>query len=227
MCKPMKRFLFTYFVILFSLTLFCQETKLVIIKKAKKSKYISECYHVLKSDKQTKHGEYIKYSGLTKDKYKQIKKGKLDPGEYIKIKGNYINGKKSGEWVEYSQPFSLMTKGYYENDNKIGVWITAREKGQVLERFDYSNNKKLPPIIQINTSYPKSAVELELQGTVTVSFMQHKDCSISDVLVTKSLSADCDKIAINAIKRLGEFSIKYGVDCQEKQETYSIEFKLD
>ena len=150
----------------------------MVKKKARKSKYISECYHVLKSDKQTKHGEYIKYSGLTKD-------------------------------------------------NKVGIWITVREKGQVSERFDYDNNKKLPPIIQVNISYPKRAMEAGLQGTVSISYKIHDDCSISDVLVTQSLSADCDEAVINVIKTISRFSMKYGVDCKEKQETYSLEFKLD
>ena len=204
---------------------FCQDTK-PVTKKFNGSKQISEMYSVLKSDVQTKQGEYISYFQVTDYEYKQIKKGTHKSDGYIKQKGNYKNGNKDGEWVEYSRPYELKTKGNYKNDKKVGIWLTSKEQGKVFERFDYDNNKKLSPIIHINPTYPRSAVESELEGTVTVSFQTHIDCSITDITVTKSLSVDCDRTAIESIKKYEELFKKYGVDCEEKTERQEIKFVL-
>jgi TonB family protein len=222
----MLRHFFTFFTLVLSLTAICQETKLVT-KKFNDSKQISECYSVLKSDGKTKHGEYISYFKAEGNVNKQIRKGTFKSENYIKQKCTYKYGKKDGEWIKYSQRFQLEVKGNYKEDKKVGIWLTSMERGQVIERFDFDTKKKLSPTITINAHYPESAVSAKLQGTVIVSFQTHQDCTISNISITKSLSADCDKAAIEAIKRFGEFYKRYGIDCQEKTETQTYNFTFN
>ena len=224
----MNRIIAIFFIQICGLATNCQETK-KITKDFSSSNQISECYSVLKSDKQIKHGEFISYFQLTKDEYKQIKKSKIKLNDYIKQKGNYKNGKKDGEWIEYFTPSEFKSKGNYINDKKVGVWITSKEKGQVMERFDYDNNVKLKPEIHLKIQYPSKAKEKQIEGLVIVSFQNHKDCSLSDFYVIKSLSFECDKEAVDSLKKLGELNRKYGVPiyCDERTDTLRVNFKLD
>ena len=222
----MNRILTTFLILIYTLTAICQETKL-IIKHFPNSKQISESYSVLKSDKQTKHGEYISYFLLTEVEFNEIKKGTLKLEHYIKQKGNYAIGKKDGEWIEYSRPSILQTTGNYSNDKKVGIWATSKEQGQVLERYDFDNNKKLKPFIRVSvTNYPKSAVEHEVQGSVYVKYKINKGCSLSDIEVIKSLSNDCDIVATETVSQLERYLKKYSQNCDEKIDTLEVKFTL-
>ncbi|NOG96179.1 MAG: TonB family protein [Bacteroidetes bacterium] len=230
----MKGQFLIFSTLLFALTATCQETKLVTKKIGGQ---ISEKYYVLKSDGTTKHGEYISFYTVTDEEYKEVKKGTLSENFITKEKGYYKFGKKDSLWTEYLAPQrssknggrqtaygGTKSEGHYKNDKKVGVWLTY--KNEVTERFDYDNNKKLQPYIHVNAVYPQSAKESGLQGTVTVSYQTHKDCSVTEINVTKSLSPDCDKAAIDAIKKMSDLLKKYGIDCEEKIETQDINFKL-
>lgn len=168
--------------------------------------------------------------------------------EYIKQKGEYLNGKKVGKWVE-NATFSKSQKGEYVNDKKvgiwntfyngektasfdhdtnkkIGVWLIRKENGKVLERYDYDNNIQLQPIIRFNISYPNIAKENEIQGIVKISYQINSDCSIDNIIVIKSLSSECDKAAIDAVKKYGELFKIYGNNCEDKNEEKEFNFKL-
>lgn len=222
----MKEIILISLNLLMALSLTCQETKL-IIRNFNDSKQIAEKYSVLKSDGKTKHGEYVSYFRIPDQQYKSLKNEKRILESYIKVKANYKEGKKDGEWEEYDRPFSLRTKGKYLNDKKIGIWQIVKESGQVIESFNYDNGQKLPPIIQVFVEYPYSAKESLLEGTVVINFKTNKDCSVTDITITKNLSKDCDKSAIQWINRISELRKKYGAICEEKTETREIKFKLE
>lgn len=57
-----------------------------------------------------------------------------------------------------------------------------------------------------NLVYPTIAQKQELQGTVFIRFVVEKDGSIGETKVEKSLSPECDKAAISAIKKLKKFT---------------------
>ncbi|MBR1733368.1 MAG: energy transducer TonB [Alloprevotella sp.] len=57
-----------------------------------------------------------------------------------------------------------------------------------------------------NTVYPEIALEQGLQGTVTLRFKVDVDGSISAVTVKKSLSRECDKAAMDVVKKLPRFT---------------------
>ena len=217
----MKKIITIALIMLNSFIGLCQETKLMITKY-RDSEQIMEKFYVLKSDGKTKHGEYLFYDKAPENDYKKYKNDTSRLKYLIKIIGNYDNGKKSGHWVQTG------SEGDYLNGKKVGVWIiNCIEDGQVSERFDYDNNKKLEPFILVRLHYPKKSLENGIQGSVTVAYNEHSDCTITDIHIEKSLSEDCDAEAIKAIIKTGEFLKKYGVNCEEKAEHSELKFKLN
>ena len=97
------------------------------------------------------------------------------------------------------QALELKTQGKYSNDKKVGIWLTISEGGNIIEQFDYDLNKKLPPKLSFQLHYPGKAREDGTEGRVIVSFLVNQDCSITDMKVIKSLSAECDKAALDAM----------------------------
>lgn len=57
-----------------------------------------------------------------------------------------------------------------------------------------------------NTKYPEIALEQGLQGTVTLRFKVDVDGSISQVSVKKGLSRECDKAAMDVVRKLPRFT---------------------
>lgn len=57
-----------------------------------------------------------------------------------------------------------------------------------------------------NTVYPEIALEQGLQGTVMLRFKVDVDGSISTVSVKKSLSRECDKAAMDVVRKLPRFT---------------------
>lgn len=160
----MKAQLITVCIVILNLILYCQETEL-IVKKFKGSKQIFEEYYVLKSDKSTKHGKYTSYFRFINEDYKKFRKGDLNLNEFIKNKGNFENGKKEGDWTEFTEPSALKSvgnyysgkkggewieyispskkrKGIFSNSEKTGVWITYKND-KVIASYDYDNDKKV------------------------------------------------------------------------------------
>ena len=111
----------TFFLFILTLDVFGQETKLITIKFAY-SEQISERYSVLKSDGNTKHGEYTSYRKLPESDFEVVKKENMGIENYIKSKGNYSNGKKNGYWIEYTK--GVKSQGNYTVGNKTGIWST-------------------------------------------------------------------------------------------------------
>jgi len=246
-CNAMKRNILTILLIVFTSYSFCQDVKKVI-KKFDHSKQISESYSVLKSDKNIKHGEYISYFRFSDNDETLIKNGIKKLEDLIKEKGNYNNGKKDGFWIESVNKIEIDSGKYsngkrvgiwntynskekvksfdYDNNKKIGIWLTYKEKGMVTERFDYDNNIQLEPYIRFNISYPNIARENGIQGIVRIRFHINTDCSIDNISIVQSLSPECDKAAIDAIKKYGELYKKYGKNCVDLTEEQDLNFRL-
>jgi TonB family protein len=226
MCNAMniQRYL-TFFLTLFSLDSFSQERELVTLTFPE-SKQLSESFYVLKSDSKIKHGEYVSYFRISDDVFKQVQNGQMKLENYIKVKGNYDYGKKSGDWIEYSSPSVLKFHGKYLANKKVGIWLTYKEHGQVEERYDYDRDLKLQPIIHLNTLYPPMAREKGIEGTVMVSYKINSNCTVSNIQLDKRLEADCDSVAIRSIRRFGELLEEYGVVCTDSIVKQDIKFVL-
>ena len=185
-----------------------QETGSVKVK-FKDSRQFQEVYEVLKSNKGIKHGVYTLYFNATAYDI-ELKKGDPQPVELIRQKGNFVNGKKEGEWITYAYPNVIESKGVYQDNKKTGIWETRKENGQVTERFDYTDNKKVAPVIRINAVYPREEEKAGVQGKVIVKFHVNSDCSIGQFSIEKGLSAACDQASLESMVKYNEFLKKYG-----------------
>ena len=223
----------TTFQILLFLNLFLsvttvlgQETKL-IVEKFEGSKQISRQYSVLKSNNLIKHGEYISYFRITENDRLHSKNVSIE--NFIKIKTKYKNGKLDGEWIEYDQPLAIKSKGQYINDKKVGVWETTKEAGQVIVKYDFDKKAYLKPVISVSPSYPAVAREngIAYNGKVIASYKIHADCSVTDIVIVKNLSKECDDEVIKLLTKLSLLQIKYCDSCEEKEYTKEFIFKLE
>ena len=201
-----------------------QETKLVI-EKFEGSKQISRQYSVLKSNNLIKHGEYISYFRITEND--RLHSKNVDVQNFIKIKTNYKNGKLDGEWIEYDQPLTIKSKGQYVNDKKVGVWETTKEARQVVVKYDFDKKVYLKPNISVPFNYPAYARENGVSGKVVASYKIHKDCSVTDIVIVKSLSRECDDEVIKLLTKLSSLQIKYGDSCEEKEYTKEFVFNFE
>jgi TonB family protein len=111
----MKKFILIVSFLLLRVSVYSQETKLVV----KEGLNVSEEYYVLKHDKRIKHGAYVKYQTVSISGVKLIESGQYknnqkdglwayfyrlslkSGGNNIKERGHYANGKKNGVWVYY------------------------------------------------------------------------------------------------------------------------------
>lgn len=244
-CK--KNLSLTILSMFFITYIYCQDLK-KIEKKFEHSKQISESYYVLKSDKNTKHGEYISYFRYSDIDESLIKNGIKKKEDFIKAKGNYVYGKKDGVWIEFVSKTEMDSGRYsngkkvgiwntywgsqkirsfdYDNNKRVGIWLTFKENGLVTERYDYDNNIQLEPIINLDIFYPEIAKEYGIQGIVKIQYHINADCSIDNISVVESLSPECDHAVINAMKKYAEMYKKYNKNCVDKIEEREIHFKL-
>jgi len=217
-------------VVLFSLclSLDAQDTKLVT-RKGGKPQQVSARYHVLRTNKKVKHGVYEVYFHRTQEQIKAIKKDRDSLVRYLKIRGAYVNGKKHGRWTEYSKPGVVYAEGQYDRDKKVGIWRTAKAGSEVMERYDFDNRKKLEPEINVHISYPPSARENGIQGTVKVEYRLNADCSISDVKVIQSVKGGCDAEAVRCLEKYFRYMKEYGAPrvCETKTDTFQVVFRLE
>lgn len=209
----------------FCLPLAAQKTKMVTRRFAH-TRQVAEQYAVLKSDERVKHGTYLSYFRLSEVEYKKLKRNELSPEQFIRQKGAYRHGKKHGEWVEYSRPGLLSSRGSYLEDEKTGIWETYKEQGQVAERYDHDKKEKLKPLIQVAIAYPEQARKARVEGKVVVSYRINTDCSIDQITVEKKLDPDCDRAAIDLIKKIGALSRIYDWECEERAVKQEFVYQL-
>lgn len=214
-----------YFLIILSLftttILFGQKTKKV--KNTIKEQFgkSTEVYYVFKSDKTTKHGEYIKKS---KDR------GVIE-------KGFYKYGVKDSLWTYYrnGKNQTLKSKGHFLNNEKIGEWNFYNFRGELIQTYDYSRDTILfekgdthrlkytcspkndnldsckdPAIIGGYTVmqeiilrkllYPPLAIENQIQGDVYISFEIDENGKGKNLELHKGIDPDLDAETLRVTK---------------------------
>ena len=60
----------------------------------------------------------------------------------LAAQGNYLNGKKHGNWTEFHPSGLISTVVHYENGKREGLSIVVDNTGQVLESTNYHNDEK-------------------------------------------------------------------------------------
>jgi len=122
----MKKNLCLLPILLFvTLVSFGQKTK----KIKENAVYGKAKFYVLKSDETKKHGKY-KITSYT-------------PPFRNLVKGNFIDGKKDGLWIEkYDQGGGqVKIKGKYDLGKKIGEWKFYNSEGKLIQVYDYKQNR--------------------------------------------------------------------------------------
>jgi TonB family protein len=213
----MRAKIILFLISIIALNYSCLSTK-VITKKSNGK--IIEKYHVLRSKKEVKHGEYYSYFVISKGNVVST---------YLKEKGYYKNGKKDSLWVEYYRPtrtvnHRIKSKGKYCNGEKVGIWLTY--KREVIEKYDFDKKKRLKPEIIVSLNYPETAKENGIQGSVFVCYKVKSDCSNYDIKILRSLSTECDEEVLRVINRLSELNKKYGVECKEEEVVREFKFRI-
>ncbi len=122
-------------------------------------------------------------------------------------KGNYINNKKSGKWVEYfgcekdSSVYTILEDGKkeYTFKSKYEDIFTVVE---VMPEFP-TGQTEMFKFIQSNIIYPKEAEQKKWIGKTFIKFVVNENGNIVDVEVAKSSGYDIlDDEAIRVIKSM-------------------------
>ena len=203
-----------------------QETQEIVVKFPN-SKQVREQYFVLNTNKNIRHGEYIRY----------YKTSKQDTGKkFVHSKGNFENGEKNGMWEYFESPENgikgkLIKKEFYTKGNKIGIWETHiyESKDHIVLKFDHDKNSEIEPDIRIYLEYPEKSKEQGIEGDVDVKFKILADCTFQDIEITKSLNPECDNEVLRRFYRMSELRKKYGSNmkkCEEKDIETTINFTL-
>lgn len=188
----MKKILL-FILILLPQFLYAQETRKMQNKKGK------ETYHVLKADKNTKQGTYIKRSYEDK----------------ILVKGQYENNKKSGIWEFYDLQGELVLKYDYSNDsivfNEMQDIITNKKykvlephigKSLTREPIYLGGDAYIISEVFRNIKYPAYALRNKKTGEVMVSFTVDKNGKTSNFHVKKPEGYGLDEEAIRVLELL-------------------------
>lgn len=167
---------------------------------------------------------------LIKNYYKESKQLKETYfiNDKLEKNGLYISYFKNRNYIS-TDSNNIQETGRYLNNKKIGVWVkNTRDRADIVqEQFDFDNNIKMPVKVYVLLKYPPLEQEKEIQGVVTLSYVQNKDCSFSNIEVIKSLSPSCDMESMRALKRTLELQQKYDNQCAEGTLTKDFTFKLD
>ena len=134
--------------LLFPVTLFSQELKIITFKEPRPDK-VKEVFQVYKKYPDIKHGFYKRY------KYGVLVEG-----------GFYKDDKKDSTWNIYTLKGQLIASGNYKNDKQTGIWHFYSPTGILVQKYDYdidsllffnvAEEKKFGPASSI---YPDTAFE--------------------------------------------------------------------
>jgi hypothetical protein len=146
---------------------YSQETKFVIKKN---NGYLFEEYYVLKSDKKTKHGEYVKY--ITSN----FSNNAIYPNKreiQLIENGTYKYGKKDGTWMTYNEN-KISSIINYQSDSLEGEYYHFWSDSIAMKSKSYFTDqiKSKDDTIVINTL--QDSLPVHIHGF----FKNNKECSI-------------------------------------------------
>ena len=199
-----------------------QELKKIVVKN--KDPFSIEEYHVLKSDKSIKHGEYIRKREKNK----------------ISEKGYYKNNLMDSTWIYYfGNGIDTSVIKHFKNNEPIGQIISYKSKNKIEYIYDCSKNDVIkynwydasnvfpilvdgkwvndsvdsPPLIisggnllakrvHDTIRYPDIASDAGITGDVSVSFVVDKDGSMGQIRLKTSVHPYLDAEALRVISSL-------------------------
>lgn len=248
----MLKTLISFLLIIIPFFGFSQKLKKIKKEIIENGNTYEEIYYVLKSDKTTKHGEYIKRT----EKKKIIEQG------------YYNNGQKDSIWTYYNKrnTSQILSQGSYKMGTKQGVWNFYGDNDKVVQKFDFtedtllydegfSNSKEsfynpcidtavdvysclLPTpiggsyiisyLMVQHLNYPPLAVENGYQGTVKISFTIDENGKGKDPVVYEKVNDLLDVEALRVVKIILN-EVRWYTWGQKKQckITMPLKFKLN
>jgi len=217
-------------LVLIAVSVSGQETERIVTTYPN-SQDVKEVYHVLKSDKKIKHGDYFLFFKGELSKKDLKKENIYDMILGIKERGHFSNNLKDGQWTYFQEPTSSekLESGVYSFDKKIGVWEKHIENGKVIKRFDFDLNKDLDSIVKFTFGYPTQARRNLIEGTVTIK-ISYVNCEPTDYEIIKDIGYGCGDSVIKALKEFKALQKKYGVvlqNCDKADETKDFKFVLN
>lgn len=210
----MLKTIITYLLVTVPFWGFSQKLKKVKKEIIEDGNTYEEIYYVLKSDKTTKHGEYIKRT----EKKRIIEQG------------YYNNGQQDSIWTYYNKRYTsqILSQGLYKMGTKQGVWSFYGDNDKVVQKFDFTKDTLvydetlingidsfkcfdttgdtvacLQPIIIggeyfklyllfLHLKYPPLAVENGYQGTVKISFTIDENGKGQNLTLYKGVESSLD-----------------------------------
>jgi TonB family protein len=199
---------------------FSQDLKRVKLKD-KKSGAV-EVFTVLKSERNTRHGEYVKASA----------------NGTVVTEGRYRNGKKDSVWSHYNYRGTLLSRGAFEDDRRTGVWEYFSDKGALLQRYNFTSHELLYTVdaswdstqrypIKVGndtmralldrpafplgsneafskhliraTKYPPAARKDGIAGTAVVGFYVSESGAVEDIVVIRDPGGGCGAEAVRVL----------------------------
>jgi len=187
----------SFLLMMIPVVLFSQPSKKITDKKT------NETYYVLRSDMNTKHGEYTKFSYMDKPL----------------VKGFFKNGVKDSTWECYD--FNSKLTLLYDYSKKELIYYQPNEK-KIKPEYRIINNNNSPDTLDrppihlygesfianeiINTlRYPAKARENGISGRVYVVFTVDKNGKANNFRVESPLGYDLDEEAIRAVSSIPVF----------------------
>ncbi len=129
--------------------------------------------------------------------------------------GQYVDGKKEGEWKWYFKNGTASSVEQFEQDEmksykffdergkkqrKSKYWTEASFKGGMEGLYQWLSD---------NIEYPEMARNLGIQGKVHIQFVVEPNGEISNAFVKKKVSKSLDKAALDIIKKMPNWSPGY------------------
>lgn len=170
--------------------------------KKEKNRYFSETYntnHSLRWKSSYKDSLYTNLDGESIVYFENSNK--------IKSLKNYVNDTLHGELTTYWKNGTLRRKDLFEN-GKLKEGVCYDSNAVVIPHFDYEiipeyigGESKLLKDISLNTKYPFTARENNIQGKVYLSFIVNEEGNVENIQVTKSVHPLLDNAALKCLTK--------------------------
>jgi len=127
--------------------------------------------------------------------------------------GNFHNGKRNGEFVKLvGDPLKSRWKYIYQEDSLIEVIDLEKQKKDTSLSFNDEKESEYPGgasawmrFIQKNLQYPERAMNITMQGQVSVRFVVDKEGNVIDPYISASVEYSLDEESLRIINSSGKW----------------------
>jgi protein TonB len=127
--------------------------------------------------------------------------------------GNFHNGKRNGEFLKREgDPLKSRWKYIYREDSLIEIIDLDKEKKDSAISYKDEKESEYPGgargwirYLQKNLKYPERAMNIEMQGQVSVSFVVDKAGNVIDPYISASVEYSLDDEALQMINGSGKW----------------------